>query len=133
MSNVAKKASELQRKIVQAKQDLDEINKLEQPMPELINTTNMLRSNEYLTKANEKQSKLLVTYEEYAKELEKLVLSTSVIKAKIKTLKRRSKPRRTSKRKSKRKKKAIRKRTKKKRRAKKAKRKRKTKSRKRRR
>ncbi len=65
----------------------------------------MLRTSEYYAKANEKQSQLLVTYEEYIKELEKLVLSTSIIKTKIKSLKSRSKPRKRTKKKTKRKKK----------------------------
>ena len=109
MSSAERTITRLQQKITQAKQELDEIRKLEQPMPELINTTNMLRTNEYYAKANEKQSKLLITYEEYIKELEKIVLSTSIIKTKIKSLKSRSKPRKTTKKKTKRKKRTTRK------------------------
>ena len=59
------KINELQNKIIQIKTELSEINKDEKPLPEFINTTNMLRSNEYLKKANETKSKLLIAYEEY--------------------------------------------------------------------
>jgi len=56
MLAIGKKVNELQKKIVLAKKELSEINILEQPLPEFINTTNMLRSNEYLQKSNEKKS-----------------------------------------------------------------------------
>lgn len=95
-----RKVADLQQLITQTKKKLSEISKLEQPMPELINTTNMLRSNERLTMINEKQSQLLVTYEEYTKELEKLVLSISSIQAKIKDLKSSVKSRKTAKKKT---------------------------------
>ena len=91
MSISIKKINELQKKILEAKKEIDELSKLEQPIPELIKTTNLLRSNEYLLKENESKSKLLSYYEQYSSELEKLVLSTTIIKTKIKQLKTRKK------------------------------------------
>ncbi len=81
------KINELQKKIVLAKNELSEINTLEQPLPEFINTTNMLRSNEYLQKSNEKKSQLLIAYEEYVTELENLVSNIANIKGSIHNLK----------------------------------------------
>ena len=93
MSESTSNVTKLQQQIIQVKNELLEINKQQQSQPELIETTNILRANEYLKKSVAKQTQLLSLYEEYANELEKLVLSTSVIKAKIKQLKSRSKPR----------------------------------------
>jgi len=87
MSAIGKKISELQKKIVLAKKELSEINALEQPLPEFINTTNMLRLNEYLQKSNEKKSQLLIAYEEYINELENLVSNIAQIKDSIYHLK----------------------------------------------
>ena len=87
MSAIGKKISELQKKIVLAKKELSEINALEQPLPEFINTTNLLRSNEYLQKSNEKKSQLLIAYEEYTNELENLVSNIAQIKGSIHNLK----------------------------------------------
>ena len=87
MSAIGKKISELQKKIVLTKNELSEINILEQPLPEFINTTNLLRSNEYLQKSNEKKSQLLIAYEEYANELENLVSNIANIKGSIHNLK----------------------------------------------
>jgi hypothetical protein len=99
MSEIGKKISELQQKIVLTKKELSEINVLEQPMPEFINTTNLLRSNEYLQKSNEKKSQLLIAYEEYTDELENLVSNISQIKGSIHNLKSRFKTRKKIKKK----------------------------------
>ncbi len=97
------KINELQNKIIQIKTDLSEINKDEKPMPEFIDTTNMLRSNEYLKKANETKSMLLIAYEEYTNELENLVTSISKIKGNLTSLKSRIKSRKKPKKKVKKK------------------------------
>ncbi len=93
------KINELQNTISQIKTELSEINKDEKPLPEFIDTTNMLRSNEYLKKANETKSKLLIAYEEYTDELENLVTSISKIKSNITNLKSRIKSRKKLKKK----------------------------------
>jgi len=87
MSSGENKLSELQNRIEQTKHELEQIKQHEKPMPEFINTTNVLRSNEYLLKEIQTQAKLVSVYENYSQELEKMVLSTSVIKLKIKHLK----------------------------------------------
>ena len=98
------KINELQNKIIQIKTELSEINKDEKPLPEFIDTTNMLRSNEYLKKANETKTKLLIAYEEYTDKLENLVTSISQIKGNITNLKSRIKSRKKPKKKVKKKK-----------------------------
>jgi len=97
------KINELQNKIIQIKTELSEIKKDEKPLPEFIDTTNMLRSNEYLKKANETKSKLLIAYEEYTDELENLVRSISKIKSNLTNLKSRIKSRKKPKKKVKKK------------------------------
>ncbi len=87
------KINELQNKIIQVKAELSEINKDEKPLPEFIDTTNILRSNEYLKKSNVVKSNLLIAYEEYTDELENLVTSISKIKSNITNLKSRIKSR----------------------------------------
>ncbi len=93
------KINELQNKIIHIKTELSEINKEEKPLPEFIDTTNILRSNEYLKKSNEEKSKLLIAYEEYTNELENLVSSISKIKGDITNLKSRIKSRKKPKKK----------------------------------
>jgi hypothetical protein len=93
MSSIGNKIDILQKKIWQAKKELSEINLLEQPRPEFINTTNMLRTNEYLQKANEKKSQLLNAYEEYVNELESLVSNIALIKGSLNYLRSHLKPR----------------------------------------
>jgi len=99
MSSGENKLSELQKRIEQTKQELEQIKQHEKPMPEFINTTNVIRSNEYLLKEIQTHAKLVSVYENYSQELEKMVLSTSVIKSKIKQLKSRINPRKKSSRK----------------------------------
>lgn len=97
------KINELQNQIIQIKTELSEINKDEKPLPEFIDTSNMLRSNEYLKKSNDEKSKLLIAYEEYTDELENLVTSISKIKGNITNLKSRIKSRKKPKKKVKKK------------------------------
>jgi len=97
------KINELQNQIIQIKTELSEINKDEKPLPEFIDTSNMLRSNEYLKKSNDEKSKLLIAYEEYTDELENLVTSISKIKGNITSLKSRIKSRKKPKKKVKKK------------------------------
>jgi len=86
MSTIENKLDILQKKITLAKKELSEIHMLEQPLPEFINTTNMLRTNEYLQKENEKKSQLLTAYEEYVNELESLVSNIAQIKGNLNSL-----------------------------------------------
>jgi len=87
----------LQEKIQQIQTSLSSANKLETPMPELIESTNLLRSNEFLTKINQKQNELLSTYEEYVSELKKMISAN--LRAQINSLRKSQKNSTTPKRK----------------------------------
>ena len=87
MASNSEKIIELKKNIIQTKNELTEITTLKEPLPEFINTTNMLRTNEYLQKSNEKKSELITAYEKYVTELETLVLDIAKIKDKINKLK----------------------------------------------
>jgi hypothetical protein len=63
------KLVQLKQKIEHLNQELATINHTP-PIPELINTTNILRTNEYLTHANEKKTQIISSYNEYVTELE---------------------------------------------------------------
>ena len=93
MSAIGNKVNELQKKIKVIKNELSEINKKEEPLPEFIDKANLLRSNEYLQRANNHQSKLIISYEEYTSELERLVSSVLEIKGNLNLLKSKFNPR----------------------------------------
>ncbi len=96
----------LKLKINQIKRDLSQLEESNKPMPELINSTNLLRSNEILTKTNEKKTELLNAYESYFKDLEsvlkKIQTGLSILKTtpKKKTRKKRTRKKKITKRKT---------------------------------
>jgi hypothetical protein len=99
--------SELKKRIHEAQEDLAKVGLPEQPMPEVINMTNLLRANEYLTQTDQKKTELVLAYEEYTQQLEKLVTSLLSIQADLKEIveteaaiigKGRKKPKKTTKR-----------------------------------
>jgi len=55
-------------------------------IPELISSANLLRSNEYLTKANDKKTELLSVYAQYSGILEKLLLTVFDIQNDLKEI-----------------------------------------------
>ena len=64
---------EFSKKIQDIKLELDELGGPTSDMPELITSTNLLRSNEYLAKVSKKQSELLSAYGQYSKVLEDMI------------------------------------------------------------
>ena len=77
---------DLRKKIQQIKTELYELGDPVHEMPELINSANLLRSNEYLSKANAKKTELLFVYEQYAKALETLLSSVFEIQNELKEI-----------------------------------------------
>jgi hypothetical protein len=73
MSGLGGNLSEIKQRIQKAQGDLAGIGAPEQPLPEVINMTNLLRANEYLTKTDEKKTALISAFEEYTKQLEQVV------------------------------------------------------------
>ena len=64
---------DLRKKIQQAEADLAQLGEPVSDIPELVETANLIRSNEYLQKANLKQTALLATYQKYSDSLEELL------------------------------------------------------------
>jgi len=64
---------ELRKKIQQAQFDLKQLGEPISDLPELVSSANLLRSNEYLTKANDKKSELISAYEQHSIALEELL------------------------------------------------------------
>ncbi|HSB84186.1 MAG TPA: hypothetical protein VLD64_06860 [Nitrosarchaeum sp.] len=77
---------DLRRKICEIKSELNQLGNPIQDIPELITSTNLLRSNEYLTKVSEKQSELLSAYEQYSVALENMVNTIFSIQNDLKNL-----------------------------------------------
>ncbi len=64
---------DLRKKIQHIQADLEQLGEPVSEIPELITSANLLRSNEYLSKANEKKTELLSAYAQYSDALEKLL------------------------------------------------------------
>ena len=65
---------------------LDQLGEPAIDLPEMIESSNLLRSNEYLSKANEKKSELLVAYQQYSTALEELLSSVFDIQKDLKDI-----------------------------------------------
>jgi hypothetical protein len=79
--------NELRREIQKAQEELAQIGAPEPPHPELIDSANLLRANEYLTKTDQKKTELLSAYEEYVKQLEQTVTSLLSIQTDLNVVK----------------------------------------------
>jgi len=64
---------DLRKKIQEIRADLNQLGEPVSEIPELITSANLLRSNQYLSKANEKKTELLSAYAQYSNALEKLL------------------------------------------------------------
>lgn len=64
---------ELRKTIQKLTFELKILEKSSSEIPELINSANLLRSNEYLLEVNKKRFDLVSAYEQYSKELEKML------------------------------------------------------------
>ena len=76
----------LRKKIQNLQADLNQLGEPVSEIPELITSANLLRSNEYLSKANEKKTELLSAYEQYSVTLEKLISSVFDIQNDLKEI-----------------------------------------------
>ena len=77
---------DLRQRIHQIKADLSQLEESVDDVPELINAANLLRSNECLSKVNEKKTDLLSAYEQYSKALEELLLHVFEIQNDLKEI-----------------------------------------------
>ncbi len=76
----------LRKKIQEIQSDLRQIDEPVSDMPEMIESTNLLRSNEYLSATNQKKTELLFAYEQYSKSLEELLESVFDIQKDLKEI-----------------------------------------------
>ena len=77
---------DLRKKIQQIQVDLNQLGDPVSEIPELISSANLLRANEYLSKANEKKTELLTIYAQYSTALEKLLSSVFEIQNDLKDI-----------------------------------------------
>jgi len=77
---------DLRKKIQQIQADLNQLGSPVSEMPELITSANLLRSNEYLSKANEKKTELLSAYKQCFVALERLLSSVFDIQNDLKEI-----------------------------------------------
>ncbi len=77
---------DLRKKIQQIQTDLNQFGDSVSEIPELITSANLLRSNEYLSKANEKKTELLSAYEQYFVAMEELLLTVFDIQNDLKEI-----------------------------------------------
>ena len=77
---------DLHKKIQQIQADLSQLGEPVSEIPELISSANLVRSNEYLSKANEKKTELLSVYAQYSTALEKLLTTVFDIQNDLKEI-----------------------------------------------
>ncbi len=77
---------DLRKKIQEIRADLNQLGEPVSEIPELITSANLLRSNEHLSKANEKKTELLSAYAQYSNALEKLLLTVFDIQNDLKEI-----------------------------------------------
>ena len=77
--------NQMKQQIKQIQAELEDLGEPES-IPEMIESTNLLRSNEYLSKTNKKKSELLIAYDEYSKQLENLLSSVFEIQNDLKDI-----------------------------------------------
>ena len=76
----------LRKKIQDIQSELNALGSPISDMPELISSANLLRSNEYLTKSNEKRTQLIGAYEQYSKSLEEMLSTVFDIQNDLKNI-----------------------------------------------
>lgn len=76
----------LRKQIQKIQSELDALGTPVKDMPELISSANLLRSNEYLLKSNEKQSQLLNAYRQYSESLEDMLSTVFEIQIDLKNI-----------------------------------------------
>ena len=76
----------LRKKIHDIQFELDQLDNPSSEIPELIDSANLLRLNEYLSKVNDKKTELLSVYEQYSVALEELLETVFGIQNELKDI-----------------------------------------------
>jgi hypothetical protein len=77
---------DLKSKIQQIQRELDDLGDPISNIPEMINSTNLLRSNQFLLKHDEKKNNLLSVYAQYSNSMELLLSSVFEIQLQLKDI-----------------------------------------------
>ena len=77
---------DLRKKIQEIQFDLEQLGEPAKNIPEMIESANLLRSNESLSKSNEKKTELIETYGQYSKTLEELLSTVFDIQKDLKEI-----------------------------------------------
>ena len=77
---------DLRKKIQEIQFDLEQLGEPAKNIPEMIESANLLRSNESLSKSNEKKTELIETYGQYSKALEELLSTVFDIQKDLKEI-----------------------------------------------
>ena len=77
---------DLRKQIQQIQADLNQLGDPVSEIPELISSANLLRANEYLSKANDKKTELLSVYAKYSSALENILSSVFDIQNDLKDI-----------------------------------------------
>ncbi len=77
---------ELRKQIQKITLELNDLENSSNDIPELIKSTNLLRSNDYLLEVNHKKSELTSAYLKYSKELEQMLATVFEIQKDLKEI-----------------------------------------------
>ena len=77
---------ELRKQIQKLNSELKHLEESAPDIPELIESTNLLRSNEHLSEVNAKRTELITSYKEYSKELETMLETVFEIQKDLKEI-----------------------------------------------
>jgi len=77
---------DLRKKIQEIQVELEQLGGPTENVPEMIESTNLLRSNEYLSKSNKKKSDLIDAYGQYSAALEELLTTVFDIQKDLKNI-----------------------------------------------
>ena len=76
----------LKKKIDELQKELSQLDKPEPDIQEIITSTNLLRTNEHLSKINDKQNELLSVYVQHTMVMEELLTSVFEIQIELKEI-----------------------------------------------
>ena len=77
---------DLRKKIQEIQFELDQLGDPAENIPEMVESANLLRSNEYLSKSNEKKTVLIDAYGQYSAALEELLKTVFDIQKDLKDI-----------------------------------------------
>lgn len=77
---------DLRKKIQEIQLELEQLGEPAENIPEMVESANLLRSNEYLSKSNEKKSVLIDAYGKYSVALEELLKTVFDIQKDLKDI-----------------------------------------------